>query len=759
MRKKLALFVQLTTAFPLLLSSCSQKDKKADDKKIDDSKKTEKTPKERLETCLNELYSLFEKLLPNYKEQFKEQIESLKLHTKNKLSDEQYEFLIKKIEQIKKQFENILIVSNQSNIEGEEDGQDNLSNKKTILEYTTDLLDIYNTLLEKIINDQKYLRPIVNEIENILKSFDEADFGKSQEDLAYFMIKIYEYVKSDDEYNKFILEMSQKAAQLGNPLESILNLQDSVNNLKESSKKIKMTFEKWLNEANKKLNIYQPQPDNFPGFIPPNFPKSTNSHEYPSFASKFEKVDEKILYKEIFDRTFSVKFLTKLKNGDMLSNGSGTTWLLDYYKYKQGKKYKLFFATNLHVMSNLSNTLPEELNKKLNYVDPSGNQAIGIAIGKAKSSENISEPQVNNTAHSVAHKNNWAVNYYANSNDFVKYESNHTTKFSEAISAPKLVFAAFDFMNDEAVAKYNQKLIMEAKAIKESKIKNGNFESYKDAWDHFDKNQEVPFMVDFGVFEIDVDLDKADETLKKWLSDAINGLDRYLDRLNKTKELPNQDKNISKYMLTKDYISAFHNKDSSEKNLTNTWNIYIGGYPADNNNPVWARNNPIERYSATEKSYTRGAESNEKTFSFATNDAEAKVGEDVINFSIFDTYFNRVMASWYGFHYNIKFSSLYYGASGSLAYNEFGQMIGIYDSVNSNISPGNLLGYGGIAPFIQSDDIENAGGIVFAYNLIDGSNKDKFKKQKKSFRENLREIYPTGFEDGIKTTKLFEQGF
>ncbi|MBZ4226682.1 hypothetical protein, partial [Mycoplasma tauri] len=206
-------------------------------------KNWKKTPKERLETCLNELYSLFEKLLPNYKEQFKEQIESLKLHTKNKLSDEQYEFLIKKIEQIKKQFENILIVSNQSNIEGEEDGQDNLSNKKTILEYTTDLLDIYNTLLEKIINDQKYLRPIVNEIENILKSFDEADFGKSQKDLAYFMIKIYEYVKSDDEYNKFIFEMSQKAAQLGNPLESILNLQDSVNNLKESSKKIKMTFE------------------------------------------------------------------------------------------------------------------------------------------------------------------------------------------------------------------------------------------------------------------------------------------------------------------------------------------------------------------------------------------------------------------------------------------------------------------------------------------------------------------------------------
>nr|WP_308435758.1 hypothetical protein [Mycoplasmopsis bovis] len=46
----------------------------------------------------------------------------------------------------------------------------------------------------------------------------------------------------------------------------------------------------------------------------------------------------KTLYKELYDRTFSLKYLTKLSNGEPLSNGSGTTWLLDYHKYTNQKR-------------------------------------------------------------------------------------------------------------------------------------------------------------------------------------------------------------------------------------------------------------------------------------------------------------------------------------------------------------------------------------------------------------------------------------
>nr|WP_307907781.1 hypothetical protein [Mycoplasmopsis bovis] len=44
------------------------------------------------------------------------------------------------------------------------------------------------------------------------------------------------------------------------------------------------------------------------------------------------------MYKELYDRTFSLKYLTKLSNGEPLSNGSGTTWLLDYHKYTNQKR-------------------------------------------------------------------------------------------------------------------------------------------------------------------------------------------------------------------------------------------------------------------------------------------------------------------------------------------------------------------------------------------------------------------------------------
>ncbi|WP_429994882.1 DUF31 family putative serine protease, partial [Mycoplasmopsis bovis] len=81
------------------------------------------------------------------------------------------------------------------------------------------------------------------------------------------------------------------------------------------------------------------------------------------------------------------------------------------------------------------------------------------------------------------------------------------------------------------------------------------------------------------------------------------------------------------------------------------------------------------------------------------------------------SYWGRVLAAWYGFQYNVNFSSLYYGASGSLAYNEYGQMIGIYNGVSSNVQFGDLLKNGSIAPFLQSSNIETGENTIFAYQI------------------------------------------
>ncbi len=81
---------------------------------------------------------------------------------------------------------------------------------------------------------------------------------------------------------------------------------------------------------------------------------------------------------------------------------------------------------------------------------------------------------------------------------------------------------------------------MEARKLQEK----SDYE-YKYAWEDLNRVSNVPMMVDFGIFEIDVDLDKADETLKQWVKEAIDGVDNYLSRLSKTAALPNQNKDVS----------------------------------------------------------------------------------------------------------------------------------------------------------------------------------------------------------------------
>ncbi|QVJ96546.1 MIP family Ig-specific serine endopeptidase [Mycoplasma mycoides] len=481
---------------------------------------------------------------------------------------------------------------------------------------------------------------------------------------------------------------------------------------------------------------------------------SPANHSYPEFVNKFTTVSPEEIYKELYDRTFSIKFLTKLNNDGFLSNGTGTGWLLDYHKYNNENKYKLFLATNLHVLSEFSNSLTEEQNKEFNYYDPSNNKVIAIGLGKA---ENVNDFSSKNNKTDFQNK---ITKYYLSNQDFRNYSqidySNSNSELTTAISEPKIVFGAVDFMNRKAVEKYDDAIKQSAEGYYNYKKDRLN-DHEKIAWEDYFKNKNIPIMVDFAVFEIDVDLNKTDDTLKSWINDAIKGLDKYLERLKNTNNLPNQDKNISNHLQSKDYISALFTKDNNSNNLYNAKNIYIAGYPDNNKTTYWMKNNPTERSSDKSNIDWRTSKSNKDIFGFA-NEFESSISI-VPNFGIFDNYWHRVFANFYGYQYNVNFSSLYYGASGSLVYNEFGQMIGIYNGVKSNVEFGDLLQSATIAPFLQSDNIKVGDNIIYAYNLIDGTDKTRYKYQKSSFRENLQKLYPNGFSDGLKSTKLFDNIF
>ncbi|MCI8282997.1 MIP family Ig-specific serine endopeptidase [Mesomycoplasma hyopneumoniae] len=497
--------------------------------------------------------------------------------------------------------------------------------------------------------------------------------------------------------------------------------------------------------------------------------KNLKANEYPLFAKKYKAVDPQILYKELYDRTFSVKFGITLAKGvklygepvenKFLATENGTIWLLDYHK-KDENNYKLFFATNLHVASHLSNTLDENLGKKLNYEDPSKDKATSISLGKS-----IQAPQIfashNNNYDFSTNKNNQAK-FYASDENFTNanrsgLSANSTIK-TTAFSAPKLIFAGYDFINRDYIKPFQDDIKNKSKLrleyLKSQLEPEEDFTESKIIKSSLEKDEFIPLYTDFAVFELEVNLANADVTLKDWIKKAIAALDSYLKR-NKQVDLPNQDKKISFYMPTIDYVTASKMQENKEF-LTNSKNVYVLGYPGiDGGNSVLTWNNPIERNDKTMQSYHRSPE-NANTFAISTNDYEGKMLS--FNLNPYTKVFHRLLGDYYGFNQNIKFSSLYFGASGSLVYNEFGQMIGVYSGVALSSNRWDLLARASYTPFLLSKDLSDGEKTIKAYNLIDGSNLQKFPSQTRSYRQNLKEIYPNGFENGDRKTALFPDG-
>ncbi|VEU69302.1 Uncharacterised protein (plasmid) [Mycoplasmopsis canis] len=248
-----------------------------------------------------------------------------------------------------------------------------------------------------------------------------------------------------------------------------------------------------------------------------------------------------------------------------------------------------------------------------------------------------------------------------------------------------------------------------------------------------------------------------DETLRNWIENAITALDSYLLRLKQTNSLPNQDKNISTFMQTTDYLTASRLPEN-QNNLTNAKDVYILGYPGGNHGKTYlVKNNPKERNSELSNDYRTGFQSNAKSFAYPTNGYESNFATN--NSQPYTKVFGKVLSDYYGYNMEAKFSSLTYGSSGSLVYNEFGQMIGIYNSVSADVRDDDLMRVARFGSFLLSKDYVLGNKVMKAFNLIDGTNKNLYPAQTHSYRDNLKIIYPDGFEGNNFKTALFPEGF
>ncbi|AWX42571.1 Uncharacterised protein [Metamycoplasma cloacale] len=505
----------------------------------------------------------------------------------------------------------------------------------------------------------------------------------------------------------------------------------------------------------------QPNPEEIPEIPSFPFPNFYTNDSYPEYVNRYNEISannsnpeltKNSIYKEIYDRSFSIQTVTRLNEpgNPLLAIDQGTGWVLDYsWKNEEHTEISLFIATNFHVLSNFSNSWGNENDKKLGYDDPSGNTVAGFALGKA-SLENFDFGKTLNNKTNI----NAGVEYISNidilTNPSLGFRgAAHATTHENSFNNPVIIFAGIDYIDDFA---YNQ--FAEDIKTKFNVFKQNNYNNYKAIIDwQNERNEKIPFYTDFGVIKLDVNLATASSKMNTWIQNAVNAVNQYINRT-KTLTLPNIDVTES-YLPTLDYLSK--GKNLSNNNpvnsyaLSNAKNLYIAGYPRDTNGRTYfAKNNPTERDS-DEISYFK-IKNNKTAFTYSKNDASTRMGDSM---SIYPYVWNRLFVESYGFNYNIKFSSLYYGASGSVVYNDFGEIVGIYNGVSSSVQFGDLLKSATMAPLLQSEDILlDNGKTIYAYNLIDGSNKNKYPHQTTSYREQLIKLYG---ENNLKTA-LFPNG-
>ncbi|EFF41133.1 conserved domain protein [Mycoplasmopsis alligatoris A21JP2] len=306
--------------------------------------------------------------------------------------------------------------------------------------------------------------------------------------------------------------------------------------------------------------------------------------------------------------------------------------------------------------------------------------------------------------------------------------------------------------------------------------------------------EDPKLMVDFGIFEFDVNLDLDNSNNKEfssWIKSAIESFDQTNNFL-KSNIVPNHDgKNIP--YITYDYGSITNEfKDTKTKypNLefskTKPHFVHLAGYPYNSINKsfYWTTNNISERYEKntgkkspdTEFDTPGGGKQtwpgtiypNEDMSSFGKNNPRSHLNN--FTYSSLNIW-NRIFLEGYGYTSSSILSGLGSGASGSLAMNEYGLPIGIYTGSStsdySHLYPDSSerIDGGNFSYWVQNfTSVAKRNGkevVMPAYNLIDDTNRARYGLQKTSYRSNLRILYPNGFENNIKSKKtaIFLKGY
>ncbi|WP_038102026.1 MIP family Ig-specific serine endopeptidase, partial [Ureaplasma diversum] len=436
-------------------------------------------------------------------------------------------------------------------------------------------------------------------------------------------------------------------------------------------------------------------------------------------------LDEKTIYNKLKDRTFALGFnsndqyYTNPNTGQhytIYSYPMGTAWLLDYAwknNDKNSKEVMLYLATNVHVYRRAFNTLDQKYKEKFpEYFtqDAQKNAKVqSFVLGVPKKDASV-EPINNFKEYGFNNRALYFINENVSDNVFLYINYKKAPKVFEN---PKTVFAALNIFDDKTNKEWIDKAL-----IKPTKEYN-----------------RVHLGKDFAVFGVKVNLEELEKLtkpevnewpefmqLKEHITKAMASIDNDIKRYSKNK-YPNHDQSRVPY-ATFDYPSLYREPENINKqafNLDkyitspNTDKMYVVGFPGTNHFQTLWRNNPKDLN--TPKNWL-----NYHSFT---------------NLFTSENVFDQFSASApFGYGVTMINSSLYNGASGSLVANEYGIPVGIFHATNSRQAY-DISKNGHYVPFVQ---IANSSVYGPAHNLIDGSDKTKFPKQVKSYRQNLKAL-------------------
>lgn len=489
----------------------------------------------------------------------------------------------------------------------------------------------------------------------------------------------------------------------------------------------------------------------------------TKKPEPSSSETKLRVFSDQEIYKKIYDRTFSLEFYTRYtrKNSSnsnieqlyYLNNGTG--WLLDYQVSPENPDlYRLFLATNLHVAQTLWNK--NDFDRPVTDLE-SAPETIGFSLGKSDQVEfSAQNSSLNNSVVKYATLLDNTAFY-----NRVPNRANSWRVSSQRLTIPQTVFAAVDFVNDQQTTqelssywanqfktqfvnnRLDDKNLLEHTYPKDAESRTKIADKYLE--------QGIGLYKDFAVLSVIVNLSpkmlanesaqryNASRLLRKYVLEAIHEL----NESSRLAKLPGQ---LNLTNLDLPYVDLDY--PSIEQNQPNAYSFeeinkaYIAGYPG------------VENSSNASRVNFRWVQNNlnkDPNYQLKPNINSGLVNKTQDITGLIQYYHNKYYHQ-YGITQEVLRSSLRSGSSGSVVYSKYGLPFGIFWGGYNGGDPQQEENNRGLFDYLANDTKKSLNiNVRYSnpnrasrfkiniepYNLIDGTNKQKYPNQTNSYREAL----------------------